>query len=74
MKRFLKILLIISGSLLLVILISYLIFNESLPSGQSGAEADALAQKMMTAINHQYWDSTGAVTWTSRSGWSMVNR
>ena len=37
--------------------------NESLPSGESGAKADSLAHKMMSAINHEAWQNTQAVSW-----------
>lgn len=44
----------------------FLIFNEPLPQGEKGAAADALAEKVCTAINKSAWDSTGVVQWTFR--------
>lgn len=66
MKKLPKWLKIILGGFLGLILIGVIagmIFSESLPEGQSGPEADALAQKMMTAVNHAAWDTTGAISW-----------
>ncbi|WP_420579855.1 hypothetical protein [Reichenbachiella sp.] len=37
--------------------------DESLPDGQLGEEADALAQKMLYSINDSAWQNTGAVSW-----------
>jgi len=60
------------GALIAVGFILYLVNNESLPTGQSGSEADALAQKVLTAINKPAWDSTGAVMWTFADRHSFI--
>ncbi len=40
--------------------------NKPLPEAQDEAGADALARRMMAAINDPAWQRTGAVTWTFR--------
>jgi hypothetical protein len=42
----------------------YLAYNEPLPEGKQGAEAEALAQKMLTAVNADAWERTNYVEWT----------
>lgn len=51
------------GILIAALFVLYLLNNESLPKGKTGPEADALAQKVLTAINKTAWDTTGAVSW-----------
>ena len=55
---------LIGLGLLLFIVVK--IASEPLPEGQTGAEADALANKVLAAINKNNWDSTGIVQWTFR--------
>ncbi len=54
----------ILGLLLFGLLSLYLSFNEPKPEGVSGPEADALALKMLAAIDKPAWDSTAIVQWT----------
>lgn len=54
----------ILGFLIIAALVAGLIINESLPEGKEGPEADALARKMLDAINKDAWDTTGVVQWT----------
>ena len=61
-----KILIITLLSVIGVMFVLYLWLDEPLPSGKSGPEADALARKMMRAVNIAQWDSTGAVSWQLR--------
>ena len=63
-KKILKWVAIIIGVILLLLIIVGLIMNESKPSGQAGNEADALANKMLAAVDKQAWDSTRYVRWT----------
>lgn len=51
------------GILIAAMLVLYWVKNEPLPKGQTGPEADQLAQKVWTAINKTAWDSTGAISW-----------
>ncbi len=68
MKRLLKKLLKIIGALLLLLLLGfvvlYLVYNKPLPEGTQGADADALAKKMLTAINHDAYENTHYLEWT----------
>lgn len=54
-------------AILLTIVLSlgvvYVIFNEPLPKGIEGVEAERLADKMLDAINHIDWEKTGAIEW-----------
>ncbi|MEM9076002.1 MAG: hypothetical protein AAGC43_03140 [Bacteroidota bacterium] len=68
MRKFLK---IVGGFLLFGILA--LIFlgwlaNEDLPIGNTGPEADALAHKMLDALNHQSYQNTRFLEWSYRGG------
>ncbi len=55
------------GIFLLVIIgilaILFFVFNEPKPEGQSGSAADALANKMLNAIDKTAWDTTTYVQW-----------
>ncbi len=62
LKWLLGILLFLALALFLFIKIS----SESMPTGTTGPAADALANKVLTAINKPAWDNTGVVQWTFR--------
>ncbi len=47
--------------LLLVLLVGC---GGSIPTGPTGAPADALANRMLKAVNAEGWERTGAVRWT----------
>ena len=64
LKRILKWAAILIGVIILLIVIIGLVMNESKPAGTPGAEADALANKMLKAIDKPAWDSTKYVQWT----------
>jgi len=66
MKKLLKILGIIVVIIITALTIGYFVLNESLPEGQAGAEADAMAERMMAAMNHDAWEATEEVSWTFR--------
>jgi hypothetical protein len=46
------------------IVITYIMMDDPRPGGEQGDGAEALAQKMLVAINHDAWENTGAVSWT----------
>ncbi len=54
----------------------YLVKNERLPVGTPSVEADAVANKMLNAMNKAAWDSTQLVSWTFRGdhhySWNRV--
>jgi hypothetical protein len=67
MKKFFK----ISGSILFVLIaagaIFYLSKNEPLPKGEQGKEADALAMKMLNALNYEAYKNTETIAWNFRN-------
>lgn len=60
LKRLSIFLLVVIG----ILVILFFIYNEPKPSGQKGPQADALAEKMLRAIDKTAWDSTIYVQWT----------
>lgn len=68
MKRVFKLLgkgiLAIVIILLLLFAFAYFKYNEPLPKGVSGTEADALAIKMLKAVNHEAYKNTRYLSWT----------
>lgn len=64
MKKFFKII----GFLLLIailgLVVLYAIYNEPLPSGQEGPEADALAQSMLKRLNDEAYKNTRFIEWS----------
>lgn len=45
----------------------YLKYNEDLPTGVKGEQADALANKMLDALNHEAYDATNYLEWTFKN-------
>ena len=66
MKKFFKILLGLLGIIFLTGVVLYFVYNESLPEGTPGKEADELAQKMLTAMNKDAFDATEIIEWSFR--------
>jgi len=64
MKKAAKIVGLIIGALVVIGGISLWIVHEPKPKGTPGVEADALAEKVLEAINYEAWDSTRWVQWT----------
>jgi hypothetical protein len=46
----------------------YVIYNQPLPTGKPGLEADALATKMLKAVNYNAYKNTRYLEWTYRKG------
>lgn len=63
-KKLLKGLGILVGLLLVAFIILYLVYNKPIPEGETGPEAEALAQKMLKAVNKEAWDSTNIIEWS----------
>lgn len=72
MNRFFKIALrLILGLIafvLIVFTILYLVYNEPVPKGTQSKEADALAQKMLVAINYEAYKQTRFLEWSFSGG------
>lgn len=64
MKRAIKLLSI----LVLGLLLFAWIIHEPLPKGNSNAEADTLAHKMLNALHYQKYKDTQYIEWTYRNG------
>jgi len=62
--RILKWLLGIIALLVLGLFIFIKVSSEAKPTGTTGAAADALANKVLAAIDKPAWDTTGVVQWT----------
>jgi len=54
----------ILGILVILGIIGFVMANESLPEGKTGAEADALAQKMLDRLNKNAWDTLNYASWS----------
>ena len=67
-KRTLKVTLILLGLFLLTAGILYFSYNEPLPTGTNQKEGDALAQKMLVAINNSDYESTRFLEWSFAGG------
>lgn len=67
MKKFFK----ISGSIIFALIAAGAIFyfakNEPLPQGEQGEEADALAMKMLNALNYETYKNTETIAWDFRN-------
>jgi len=59
-------------AILVLVLISagilYALYNEPLPEGVASKEADALATKMLTALNHEAYKETRFLEWSFANG------
>ncbi|WP_222984259.1 hypothetical protein [Flagellimonas meishanensis] len=68
MKMILKITGLFIGILLLSGVVWGFLAHEPLPSGATGSEADALAQKMLDALDHEKYADTRFLHWSYRAG------
>ena len=68
---FRKIVRVILGFLLLLVIaggVLYLVYNETLPEGKSGEQADAVALKMLKAVNYEAYKNTRYFEWSFAGG------
>ncbi|WP_046756726.1 hypothetical protein [Kordia jejudonensis] len=76
MKKLLKIIgkgiLAVFVILLLLFAFVYFKYNEPIPEGVSGAEADALATEMLEAVQHEKYKNTRYLSWTFPGGHHYV--
>lgn len=63
MKKFLKWSGIVILGIVILLFVTGWILSEPLPEGKNGSEADALAEKILTAIDQPAWDTTNYVSW-----------
>lgn len=66
-KRILKIIGILLGLIFLGLFIYGWTISKPLPEGKSGSEADALAAKMLKAINYDSYKQTRFIEWSFRN-------
>ncbi|MDO6600612.1 hypothetical protein [Tenacibaculum sp. 1_MG-2023] len=66
MKNFFKFILLLLVLLIAFVGIYYVVNNEKLPEGKQGVEADALATKMLSAINNEAFKNTEVIEWSFR--------
>ena len=65
-KRVLKVLGILLLVLVLGVVITGLVMHDSRPGeGETGETADAMARRMLAAVDADAWEATRAVRWTS---------
>lgn len=57
--------------ILAALILAWFIFDEKEPVGTSGPQAEALADAVMEAVNHQAWDSIPIIQWTFRQSRSF---
>ncbi len=63
-KALFKILGIFIGLLIVASIVIYFIYNEPLPKGEQGAVADALAEKMLIAVDQTSYRNTRYLEWS----------
>lgn len=68
LKKTLKILAWTLGVVLVAGLVGFLILDKKLPNGVEGPEAEALADKMLAAVNKPGWDSLAYLQYTYFKG------
>lgn len=66
MKKFFKGLVLVVALLIAVAVALFVLYDEPLPTGKEGPDADALARRMIASVNGDAWQQTGAVSWTFR--------
>lgn len=66
MKKVFKIIGLIILAAGILMFIYYYVNNESLPKGKQGIEADALAKKMLKALNFEAYQHTEIIEWSFR--------
>ncbi len=67
-KKIVKVILGLLLFLLVTFGVLYALYNKNLPHGKPGPEADALAQKMLHAINDEQYQKTRLLEWTFNGG------
>ncbi|MBQ4914967.1 hypothetical protein J8L85_11000 [Maribacter sp. MMG018] len=78
-KKLLRILGVILVLAIIAFGVIYAVYNEPMPEGRSGPEADALAEKMLNSLNYGKFENTRFLEWSFRDGahlykWDRKNR
>jgi len=68
MKKFLLIIL----AIMVVAVVAFFIYDESMPQGTAGPDAEALAEKMLDAVNAEAWKEIPYVGWSFRGAHHYV--
>ena len=72
MKKTLRLIIRFIAFILLLVIIGlvsiYVIYNEPLPVGKQGPEADALAHKILGALNFEAYSETRYLEWSFKNG------
>ena len=68
LRKLLKIFTALTLLLIISITAIYLIHNKALPEGENRPQADALAEKMLKAVNEEAYRNTRYLEWTFRNG------
>ncbi len=66
MKKFFKVIGILLLLIIGVLTFLYFKYDEALPTGKQGEEADALANKMLVALKHEAYQNTEILEWSFR--------
>lgn len=67
-RKILKIVGVLVVLLIVAFITMYAVYNEKLPEGRPGADADALAQKMLSTLNYDKFKQTRFLEWTFQGG------
>ena len=66
MKKLIKYTAVLFLLLVAVLAICYFTYNEPLPNGKQGKQADALASKMLKELEYEAYKNTEILEWTFR--------
>jgi hypothetical protein len=66
MRKFFKIIGVLVVLLVVTFLVIFFSKNEALPTGEKGEKAEELAQKMLSAINHEAFENAELLEWSFR--------
>lgn len=72
LKKIFRILLIAAVVLVVGFGVLFLVFNEARPEGRPGPEAEAMAQRMLDAVNARAWDQVQLLQWSFPRGHDFV--
>ena len=63
MRTWLKVVFAVAGVAVAGLLVLFLAYDEDLPRGEVGLEAEALADRLLAAVDKPAWDTTAFVAW-----------